>query len=128
MGKGIVIASVYLWTAEGMSFRNRELLTHVVGQLQALGAPWIIGGDFQVEPEIVAEVDSLKAARACVIAPQTACGTCRHAYGSSEIDYFIVSDAVKTQVAGIRVQEEWPSTPHKPVGIAIQEAEFTQDK
>ncbi|CAK0848368.1 unnamed protein product [Prorocentrum cordatum] len=101
-GKGVVIASMYLWTAEGMSYRNRELASHVVGQL------------------VLAEVDSLNIAKACVIAPNAACGTCRHAHGNSEIDYFIVSDSVKAQVEGARAQEEWPSAPRKPVGATIK--------
>ncbi|CAK0856129.1 unnamed protein product [Prorocentrum cordatum] len=117
---GVVTASIYLWTAEGMSYRNRELLMHVAGQLQMLGAPWVAGGAFQVGLEALAEVECIKLVKACVIAPQVARGTCRRANGSSEIDYFIAADAVKAQVAGVRVQEEWPSTPYRLVGLAIK--------
>ncbi|CAK0903757.1 unnamed protein product [Prorocentrum cordatum] len=49
VGKGVVIASIDLWTATGMSYRKRELLTHVVEQLQTLGVPWIVGGGFQAQ-------------------------------------------------------------------------------
>ncbi|CAK0838233.1 unnamed protein product [Prorocentrum cordatum] len=120
VGKGIIYASVYLWTAEGMTFRNTEIINKVIGQLEALGAPWIIGGDFQVAPEKITEVESVKMAKARVVASGARCGTCRHAYGVSEIDYFIVSDSLVNQAMYVRVQEEWPSAPHKPVGPTLR--------
>eukprot|EP00959_Pyramimonas_sp_CCMP1952_P159286 3331456-Pyramimonas_sp.AAC.1 len=97
VGKGIIYASVYLWTAEGMTFRNTEIINKVIGQLEAIGAPWIIGGDFQVAPEKMTEVESVKMAKARVVASGARCGTCRHAHGTSEIDYFIVSGSLVSQ-------------------------------
>jgi len=120
VGKGIVFASVYLWTAEGMTYRNTKLITHVIGKLQSLGVPWVIGGDFQVAPEVMAQVTSVEAAKATVVTANAVCGTCRHAYGNSEIDYFVVADTVVAQVKGVVVQEAWPAAPHKPVGITIK--------
>ncbi|CAK0863646.1 unnamed protein product, partial [Prorocentrum cordatum] len=117
---GVAIASMYLWTAGGMSYRNRELVSHVAGQLETLGAPWIIGGDFRVKPDILAEVGSLKIAKACVIAPNAACGARGHAHGTSEIDYFIAPGSVKAQVEGARAQGEWPFAPHEPACITIK--------
>ncbi|CAK0888132.1 unnamed protein product, partial [Prorocentrum cordatum] len=46
-------------------------------------------------------VECIKLAKACGMAPETARGTCKHAYGNIEIAYFIVADAVEAQVAGI---------------------------
>ncbi|CAK0818028.1 unnamed protein product [Prorocentrum cordatum] len=120
VGKGIIYASVYLWTAEGMTFRNTEIINKVVGQLEALGVPWIIGGDFQVALEKMTEVESVKMAKARVVASGARCGTCRHAHGVSEIDYFIVSDSLVNQVMYVRVQEEWPPAPHKPVRLTLR--------
>ncbi|CAK0792319.1 unnamed protein product, partial [Prorocentrum cordatum] len=113
----VIYASVYLWTAEGMTYRNTEIINKVTWQLETLAGPWIIGGDFQVEPEKMAEVESVKAARARAIASGAECGTCKHAHGVCEIDYFIVSDQDVGQVMQARAQEEWPSAPHKPVGL-----------
>ncbi|CAK0863259.1 unnamed protein product [Prorocentrum cordatum] len=120
VGKGIIYATVYLWTAEGMSYRNTEIINKVICQVEALGVPWIIGGDFQVAPEKMTEVESVKMAKARVVASGASCGTCRHAYGVSEIDYFIVADSLVSQVMHVRVQEEWPSAPHKPVGLTLR--------
>eukprot|EP00959_Pyramimonas_sp_CCMP1952_P334251 7000190-Pyramimonas_sp.AAC.1 len=72
-----------------MTFRNTEIINKVIGQLEALGVPWTIGGDFQVAPEKMAEVGSVKMAKARVVASGARCGTCRRAHGVSEIDYFI---------------------------------------
>ncbi|CAK0804411.1 unnamed protein product, partial [Prorocentrum cordatum] len=118
--KGIIYASVYLWTAEGLTFRNTEIINQVIGQMEAIGVPWIIGGDFQVAPEKMTEVESVKMAKARVVASGARCGTCRHAHGASEIDYFIVSGSLVSQVMDVRVQEEWPSAPHKPVGLTLR--------
>ncbi|CAK0847595.1 unnamed protein product [Prorocentrum cordatum] len=120
VGKGIIYASVYLWTAEGMAFRNTEIINKVIGQSEALGVPWITGGDFQVAPEKMTEAESVKMAKARVVASGARRGTCRHAHGVSEIDYFIVSDSLVNQVMYVGVQEEWPSAPHKPVGLTLR--------
>eukprot|EP00959_Pyramimonas_sp_CCMP1952_P143089 2995784-Pyramimonas_sp.AAC.1 len=80
-----------------MSFRNTDIINEVIGQLEALGAPWIFGGDFQVAPEKMTEVEGVKMAKAPVVVSGARCGTCRHAYGVSEIDYFIVSDSLVNQ-------------------------------
>ncbi|CAK0878174.1 unnamed protein product, partial [Prorocentrum cordatum] len=93
VGKGIIYATVYLWTADGMSFRNTEIIN---------------------------KVESVKMAKARVVASGASCGTCRHAYGVSEIDYFIVADSLVNQVMYVRAQEEWPSAPHKPVGLTLR--------
>ncbi|CAK0882196.1 unnamed protein product, partial [Prorocentrum cordatum] len=60
IGKGAVLATVVLWTAEGMTHRNTQLIAYVIGKLQSLGGPWVIGGDFQVVPRVMAEVESVK--------------------------------------------------------------------
>eukprot|EP00959_Pyramimonas_sp_CCMP1952_P035760 748827-Pyramimonas_sp.AAC.1 len=58
VGKGIIYATVYLWTAEGMPFRNTEITNKVICQVEAFGMPWVIGCDFQVAPEKMTEVES----------------------------------------------------------------------
>ncbi|CAK0843011.1 unnamed protein product, partial [Prorocentrum cordatum] len=73
VGKGIIYATVYLWTAEGMSFRNAEIINKMICQLEALGVPWIIGCDFQVAPEKMTEVESVKMAKARVVASGASC-------------------------------------------------------
>ncbi|CAK0809345.1 unnamed protein product, partial [Prorocentrum cordatum] len=93
VGKGIIYASVCLWTAEGMSFRNTEIIN---------------------------KVESVKMVKGRFVASGASCGTCRHAYGVSEIDYIIVADTLVNQVMYARVREEWPSAPRKPAGLTLR--------
>ena len=37
-------------TAEGMSYRNKRFLEHVIGYLESLAVPWVMCGDFQNDP------------------------------------------------------------------------------
>ena len=48
---GFHVLSVYLWTKEGMSDRNRELLEEITGVTKLLRGPWILSGDFIVLAE-----------------------------------------------------------------------------
>ena len=48
---GLLVISVYLWPSEGLTQRNRELVTTALGEGKAYGGPWIILGDYNVTPE-----------------------------------------------------------------------------
>ena len=47
----VVVVSIYLHTNEGMTIRNRSLLSHAVAVAMAIGSPWIVGGDMNMSPE-----------------------------------------------------------------------------
>ncbi|CAK0883268.1 unnamed protein product, partial [Prorocentrum cordatum] len=104
VGKGVVLATVYLWTAEGMTYQYTQLITHMIGKLQ----------------NVMAQAESVKAARTTAVTANAVCGTCRHAYGCSEIDYFLVADAVVAQIQHVAVQETWPAAPHTSGGLTIK--------
>ncbi|CAK0855293.1 unnamed protein product [Prorocentrum cordatum] len=107
IGKGAVLATVYLWTAEGMTCRKTQLIARGIEKLQSLGVPWIIGGDFQVAPEEMAEVESAKVAEATVVAPNAACGTCRHAdMGMRAREFKTQGQANKAWTKYMRVLEQ----------------------
>ena len=48
---GLLVITVYLWSSEGLTHRNRELVTTALGEGKAYGGPWIILGDFNVMPD-----------------------------------------------------------------------------
>ena len=48
---GVLMLSVYLFTVEGPSPRNVELLGEALRVARACGSPWILGGDFQDAPQ-----------------------------------------------------------------------------
>ncbi|CAK0869555.1 unnamed protein product, partial [Prorocentrum cordatum] len=119
-GKVLCLPPVYLWTVDGMTYRNTQLTKHVIGKLKSLGVPWVIGGDFQVAPEAMANVRSVQVAKATVVTANAACGTCRHAHGNSEIDYFVVANSVIAQVGRVAVQETRPAAPRRPVRLTTK--------
>ena len=50
---GILVASVYLYDDSGLSSRNRSLLHQISGYLGAIGKPFILGGDWQMHPDVL---------------------------------------------------------------------------
>ena len=46
-GLTVLLVEVYLWTGEGMSDRNRDMLNHITTFSQALGCQLLLLGDFQ---------------------------------------------------------------------------------
>ncbi|CAK0844345.1 unnamed protein product, partial [Prorocentrum cordatum] len=90
---GMLIATVYLWAAEGLSNRNIAIVTGVVEFMESLGMPWVIRGDVQDPPGVLAEVKAIKQAEAMLVAPTT--------------------------VVKVVLQEGWASAPRKPVGLTL---------
>ena len=50
---GVHIISIYLWTSEGLTERNLALLHRLKLLVRTLKGPWIVGGDWNVEPELL---------------------------------------------------------------------------
>jgi len=50
---GLHVIKVYLWTSEGMTTRNIELMAEVSKLTKILRGPWVIAGDFNVNPSAV---------------------------------------------------------------------------
>ena len=69
-----------MWTAEGWSQKNLELMTEAVGILHATGVPWILAGDFQMQPAELEQRPALALAAATIGAPEdTMCICWAHA-------------------------------------------------
>ncbi len=47
---GITISTVYLWTSEGLSARNLEILEALGAFLRRQGTPFVIAGDWNIPP------------------------------------------------------------------------------
>jgi len=50
---GLHVISVYLWTSEGMSPRNIEIMTEISKLTKIIRGPWVIAGDFNVNPDMM---------------------------------------------------------------------------
>eukprot|EP00973_Karenia_brevis_P052863 7348507-Karenia_brevis.AAC.1 len=53
--KGVYIISAYFKHTEGWSADNCRLMRHLAELIASLGGLWIICGDFNMEPELLAQ-------------------------------------------------------------------------
>ena len=88
--KGIYVVSVYLYDGDGLSERNMAILQHLAKQLATLAAPWIVGGDFNIEPHALEQGHWWGALGAIFVVPETPEGTFRAQGVHIVYDYFIV--------------------------------------
>ncbi|CAK0841387.1 unnamed protein product [Prorocentrum cordatum] len=109
-GLAIDLMSVYLRDGEGMSEANADILWDVASQLRVAARPWILAGDFNVDPLQIAAW----AATAGGLALHTGTATCR-AGALSELDYAIISDELQHFVFSHGPVVEAPVGPHSPV-------------
>ncbi len=115
-------ASLYLHDGEGLSARNMGLLSTVGAAVGAQGEkiPFLIGGDFQVSPQTLAQAGFAGHAAASVVASGCPLGTCRTARTASEIDYFVASGCLSACVASVSVDEAAATRPHRPVVLTFR--------
>ena len=51
---GLVVGSIYLRHTEGLTEANWQLAIDVAHELAKLGRPFVVGGDFQMDPKVIA--------------------------------------------------------------------------
>ena len=109
---GLHLISVYLWTAEGLSVRNLDLLQCVAGVLANLRGPWLLAGDFTVPPKALHDSGWLDLVKGVVHAPAAA--TCK----GRVLDYFVSSRSLSA-VAVMNIEDAGVS-PHSPVRLLLR--------
>ena len=118
---GVLVVSVYLFTGEGPSPRNRAVLSQALMVAKASGSPWIIGGDFQDTPNELCEWarDMIERAGGKVVS--TSEPTIYPSTGSPRtIDFFIVSAEMAAIVSGIEVKNDAAVSPHRAAAITFR--------
>jgi exonuclease III len=70
--QGTEVVSLYLWDSEGLSPRNLALLEAVGKHVGSLDRPYVLMGDWNVEPQALRESYWLQAIRGVVVAPPEA--------------------------------------------------------
>ncbi len=68
---GLALVSIYLWTSEGLSARNLELLDILGAFLRRLGTPYIVGGDWQMPPQKLEASGWVREVAGRVVAPSS---------------------------------------------------------
>ena len=92
---GFYLATLYLQDAVGLNDYNISLLQEVAWILRSLAAPWILTGDFNLEPSTLVASNFLELCRGQVVAPKLA--TCHN----SVYDFCVVSERLAHAVAGV---------------------------
>ena len=111
---GIYIISIYLKDAEGLSETNMYILEQAAIYIKALKGPWIIGGDWNLEPHLLTAANWLNMVGGVVHAPSQP--TCHaHVY-----DYFVVHKAISPAIAGVQRLEDAGLFPHFPARLLIK--------
>ena len=112
---GLVVYNVYLWTSEGLSHRNVQILEAVLAHKAGHRKPWVLGGDFQIEAKAMQESIWPRNLDAVVVAPPGP--TCMSKGGGSTIDYFMVDRRVKRFFGAAETLLDGPFKPHHPVQV-----------
>ena len=108
---GFYLLSVYLWTSEGMSQRNAELLDEIERVTKLLRAPWVLGGDLNMNPQSLEDwAKRVRATIRCTTAP-----TCH----SNNYDYFITHRSMADAVVGTQLITDLGGRPHYGTRLLI---------
>ena len=90
-GITILVGELYLWTGEGDSQRNIELLQHVTIVARTLGCPLLLFGDFQMTAAEMFETGWLQPSRLTLLTT-SGVPTCYTHKANRDIDHCVVSD------------------------------------
>ncbi len=127
---GIAIVTIYLWTSEGLSARNMEVLDAVGSFVRGLGVPYIIGGDWNLHPHALEASGWVRRLKGRVVAPAgpTFVPTAGQSHNgsvqqSSKIDYFVIAEALSGYVKEIRTVDTPRIAQHLPVRLVMTSAQ-----
>ena len=113
MPQGFHLISVYLWTAEGLSERNKLLLHKVHLLTQSLRGPWVLGGDFNIDATVLQEAGWPRKLGGQLFAPTVP--TCH----DNVYDFFIVSLSLAGSVVGTQSVNDVGGRPHRPSRLLL---------
>ncbi len=117
----LIVVSVYLRDGVGLNDDNWQVLLRVGEVLAYHGLPYVIGGDFNMDAEVLEHSGWLKRIKGRAMASKL--GTCRGTKGSySNIDYFVVADVMSASAGPAEAVTCEPAKPHRPVQLALKGA------
>ena len=117
----MLVLSANFWHIEALSARNRQLMITAITRARSYGCPWLLGVDFQTQPETLHKQfpGILELAQARISAPCDA--TFRPDSGCAKtMDYFIVSDTLKDLVRDVRVDLGCEASRHRAVLVILR--------
>ena len=115
-----LVASAYLKTGIGGAAPFNLQILEFIGQVvSSHRMPWVLGGDFQMSPQDLADTHFPSAARACIVADLNPVGTCTSAFGASVIDFFVMSEVFADLVGKASTILDANTAPHRPVQVVV---------
>ena len=111
---GVHCISLYLKDSEGLSATNEAILEELFAVIKQLTGPWIIGGDFNMDPQTLVGSKWVDMVGGTIFA--SALPTCH----SSTYDYFIVHKGIAGAVAGVQRIEDSATHPHRFTTLLIR--------
>ena len=113
----IQVYSAYLTNGEGLSEANVDILRRTGKHATTSGRAFIIGGDFNVSPELMAGSGFAEEMKATLVAAESAAGTCRTSEGFSHLDFSFVEEGLARGLASVGVDSMSTLRPHSPVDM-----------
>ncbi len=110
---GVHCGSVWLFPSEGLTQRNRRVLEEAALALRGVRGAWILGGDWNMSPDLLRDSGWLETVGGTICAPTTP--TCNYSVN----DYFIVANSVVHAVVGVSVVSDAGLQPHSPVRLYL---------
>ena len=115
-----LVASAYLKTGIGGAAPYNLKILEFIGQtVGAHRLPWVLGGDFQMTPQDLADTSFPEAAGARIVADLSPVGTCTNAFGASIIDFFVMSEDFADVVGKASTILDANTAPHRPVQVVV---------
>jgi len=111
---GIQIFSVYLINTVGINEANKKILDAIAATILTLSGPWIISGDWNVNPDVLIGSGFLARVNGVVVAPANP--TCN----DNTYDYFVVCRSLSHAVVGAQRVDGIGFTPHRPVRLLLR--------
>ena len=113
---GLHLISIYLRHSEGLSPANLDILHSVAAAISALKGPWLVAGDFNLEPSLLRQSGWMQLVKGVVHAPaQPTCGL-------KTYDFFVSSASLAFAVAGVANVVDAGGHPHTPARLYLRAA------
>ena len=114
---GLHVGSTYLYDRVGPTHpTNVDVLDHTARRLCSLSGPWILGGDFNCEPQELIDTGVVDLVDGVIHAP--ADDTC----GKKVFDFFVVSKCLSPAIFSVNVVADGLLNPHCPVRMLVRAA------
>jgi len=111
---GLHAGSVYLQDSAGLNDVNLAVLQEIAVVLKQIRGPWILAGDWNLNPDLLRSSAWLDVVGGVIVAPTTP--TCH----GSTYDYFVVSQDLASSVVGVARVDDGGLHPHHPVRMLLR--------